>query len=170
MKEIWKDIPGYKGYQISNFGNVRSLPRNTNNQYNKGLIKKPNIHHGYCRMQLISDGVKKWFFVHRLVAEEFIPNPNNLPQVNHIDGNKQNNNVNNLEWCSSQENINHALKNNLFKATRVIQYDKQRNYIKTWDSIIKASRTLNIHKNGIQDCCKGRKKTAGGYIWRYADK
>ena len=101
MKEIWKDIKGYEGlYQISNFGNIKSLRTNK-------LVKAFKNTKGYCQVSLWNNNVKKMFVVHRLVAQEFIPNPNNLLQVNHKDEDKKNNNVDNLEWCSVKYNCNY---------------------------------------------------------------
>lgn len=171
MEEIWKDISGFEElYQVSNYGRVKSLPRKTGNQYCNGVIKKAYNEFGYNRIQLVRKDRKKWFFIHRLVAEAFIPNPNNLPQINHIDGNKTNNNVDNLEWCTQKQNTIHAYKNGLKKTRCIMQYDLSNNFIRNWDSIIDASRTLSIDRSSIQICCAGKYKTAGGYIWRYADK
>lgn len=107
MEEIFKDIPGYEGlYQISNLGNVKSLHYNKSNRQ---VILKPRLNKkGYCRVGLHSKGESKDFFIHRLVAESFIPNPNNLSDVNHKDENKQNNCVNNLEWLSHRDNMNYG--------------------------------------------------------------
>lgn len=101
--EIWKDIAGYEGlYQISNYGNIRN---------SKGrLLKYYENHKGYYKVGLNKNGKNSKFRVHRLVAQMFIPNPHEYPQVNHIDGNKQNNNVTNLEWCTNTENQIHAVK------------------------------------------------------------
>ena len=115
MKEIWKDIPGYEGlYQISNLGNVKSLPRKVNKRKCEEIIKVPTISNkGYYRISLCKNGKIKYYAIHRLVAEAFISNHNNLPCVNHKDCNKQNNNVDNLEWCTySYNNMykNHNLK------------------------------------------------------------
>jgi hypothetical protein len=109
MKEIWKDIVGYKGlYQISNLGRVRSLPRKWVNTQ-KILIPQPNKQ-GYLLFGLNRCGKQKRVQAHRLVAIHFISNPNNLPEVNHIDFNKANNQTNNLEWTSSADNTEHALR------------------------------------------------------------
>ena len=119
MKKEWKEIKGYEGkYIISNYGEVISLPRlkqnNSKKQYvePKELSKNINSTNGYVYVFLCNNGKYRNIRVHRLVAEAFIPNPNNLPQINHKDGNKQNNKVDNLEWCTCQENIRHAIKNN----------------------------------------------------------
>ena len=115
MEEIWKDIHGYEGlYSISNFGQVYSVKR-------KKLLKLINSHHGYKRVRLYTN-INEWktFAVHRLVAQEFIPNPNNLPEVNHKDDNHSNNNVDNLEWCTIAYN-NAYNKNSYIQTQELIQ-------------------------------------------------
>lgn len=103
--EVWKPITGYESYLVSNFGNVKN---------SKGkLLSLDKTKKGYLRVDLTSEGKKKHFKVHRLVAGAFIPNPNNLPQVNHKDTNKSNNHVDNLEWSNNQLNMAHAFVNNL---------------------------------------------------------
>lgn len=104
MKEMWKSIKNYEGYyEISNLGQVRSIKRNL-------ILKSAVDTHGYLHVVLYKNNTKKDVRIHRLVAETFIENQNNLAQVNHIDGNKLNNRVDNLEWCTNLENHNHAVK------------------------------------------------------------
>ena len=184
MKEIWKDIKEYEGfYQVSNLGRVRSLPRKTNNQYNKGLIMKQRNSFGYSKIQLRKNKKYKWFFVHRLVAMMFLNNYDEKLQVNHKNGIKNDNRVENLEMVTASENQIHSdrilknipsMKNHFGKnhvhSIKVIQFDKQNNFIKTWDSIIEASKKLNINASCICNNCKNRRKSAGGYIWKYANK
>lgn len=126
---------------------------------------------GYMRVGLFVNNKRVTYSVHRLIALTFIKNPNNLPQVNHIDGNKSNNNVNNLEWCSLSQNVKHAYKNNLIKpkTTKVIQYTKDMKKIKIWDSINEIEKHLKINHSNIVTVCKQNtnRKYAGGYIWRY---
>lgn len=113
MNEIWKDIKNYEGlYQVSNLGNVRSLDRKVWNYTKKGrILKQTSNNHSYFYVSLNKDGnIQKHCYIHRLVAEAFIPNPDNLPQVNHIDFDKSNNKVNNLEWCTDIENKQHYIK------------------------------------------------------------
>lgn len=113
--------------------------------------------------------------MHRLVAEAFIQNPNNLPQVNHIDGNKKNNCVSNLEFCTHKENVQHGWAiglygENAFKQRKkIIQYSLNGDFIKEWESINKAGSQLNIFSQNIHKCCNGKRKKAGGYKWSYAE-
>lgn len=116
MKEIWKAIPGYEGsFEVSNLGNFRSLDRmvpskyGTLRNYPGKPLKVEEMKDGYKRIVLMKDAKKKRYMCHRLVAETFIENPNNLPFVNHIDGNRGNNSIDNLEWCTQEENEQHAV-------------------------------------------------------------
>lgn len=184
MEEIWVDIRGYEGlYQVSNLGRVKSLPRRTNNQHCYGLIMKQHNSYNYLKIQLKKNNKYKWFFVHRLVAMAFLDNYNENLQVNHINGIKSDNKVENLEMVTASENQLHSyrvLKNipsmknrfgkNHVHATKINQYDLNNNFIKQWGSIVDASKTLNINATCICNNCKARRKTAGGFIWKYADK
>ncbi len=111
-KEIWKDIPNYEGlYQVSNRGSVKVLPKNANR---KEKILKPNMKYpGYFYLNLVKNRQSRHYTIHRLVALTFIPNPENKKEVNHIDANKLNNLIPNLEWCTRQENIRHRDLNSL---------------------------------------------------------
>ena len=123
IEEIWKDIKNFEGvYMVSNLGNVKSLDRNTK----KGFIKGKNLSlfkndNGYVRVSLQVNNKSKSFTVHRLVAEAFIENPLNKPQVNHIDGDKKNNYVNNLEWATRFENMKHAYDNRLLDNVKILK-------------------------------------------------
>lgn len=175
MQEIWKDIEGFNGfYQVSNLGNVKSYKQNKIKYLNKRITPK-----GYIEFKLTKNGKSNYYKAHRLVAQAFIPNPNNLPQVNHIDCNKQNNCIDNLEWCTNSENQIHAYKNGLqpkrcglnsSRCRAVNQYTITGEFIKHWDYIKQASDALNIPHNYIVRCCRGVYKTTQGFIFRYANK
>ena len=125
MQETWKDIKGYEGlYQVSNLGKIKSLKKEVNfysglykevkkRKYKERIINLKKTNRGYTNITLYKNGIRKHFNVHRLVADTFILNPNNLSEVNHKDGNKENNSINNLEWVTNMENMQHAIRNNL---------------------------------------------------------
>ena len=128
MNEIWKDVKGYEGlYQISDKGRVKSLQRMVKKRKCEEIIKKPSkLPKGYLRLGLCKNGTIKYYSIHRLVAEAFIPNPNNLPCVNHKDCNTSNNNVDNLEWINHKDNNsykNHHLKRNISSALYYLKRD-----------------------------------------------
>lgn len=176
MKEIWKNIKDYeKLYQISNFGNVKSLSKfhKTNKNYSsigylsKEKILKPQLnYYGYYVVNLSKNGKTKVIPIHKLVAMHFIKNINNYKIINHKDGNKLNNNADNLEWCTSKHNIQHAYDNDLMKnCIKVSQFNKSGEHIKDYSSINKASKETNISQASISQCILGKRKQAGGYIW-----
>lgn len=183
LNEIWKDIKGYKGlYQVSNFGQIRSLDRydSSNHKLKGKIMKLNNDGRGYLNINLYNNGKQKKFLVHRLVAEAFIPNPNNLPEVNHKDENKTNNRVDNLEWVDRKTNCNYGTRNKKISektiGTRynridlsipILQYSAEGQFIKEWPSAIEIKRQLKINDSYIALCCKGKFKTAKGYIWKY---
>jgi hypothetical protein len=188
MEEFWKDIEGYEGiYQVSNLGRVRSLPRKAyrfdsrlgvETSYSiPGKIKAQYIEkHGYKCIGLSSGGRKstKIYLVHRLVAKAFIPNPEGLPFINHKDENKQNNCVDNLEWCDNDYNIHYGTgiaRRSVNQQKQIEQIDMQGNVVAVHDGIVKASEATGISRSNIGKCCKGisRHKTAGGYRWRYKE-
>ena len=159
---MWKDIPNYEEiYEINEDGQIRSKKTNK-------ILKTSINEKGYIKVSLNKKNKKHKTGVHRLVALTFIPNPNNYKEVNHIDENKQNNNVNNLEWCSRKQNIEHSIKSGKFKITRVTQYDLKGNKIKDFNSCSQAERETGIPRTHICKCVLGRYgfKTAGGYIWK----
>ena len=180
MEEIWRDIKGYEGlYQVSNLGRVRSLDRFISQKNNSGpykrLIKGKLLKNGknsqkYLLVVLSKPNNKpKVIHIHRLVAEAFIPNPENLPCVNHKDEDKQNNMVENLEWCTYKYNNNYGTKTEKLRKP-IIQVDKNNNIVKFWESASEVMR-INGYRNttSINNCLKGRAKSAYGYIWRYKD-
>lgn len=144
--EKWKDVVGYEGYyQISNFGRIKSLNRNETNingisRRLKGSLKNSFMSCGYVLVTLSKNCENKSHTIHRLVAEAFIPNPDNLDEVNHKDRNKRNNFLSNLEWCTSRENTHHARKRMTSSSKYVgVSYDKQ-NFSKPWLSRITIDR------------------------------
>ena len=158
MKEIWKNIKNYEGiYKISNLGRIKSL--------NKGIILKQFKNtSGYYQVELWKNKKGKKILVHKLVAENFISNKNNLPFINHKDENKENNYANNLEWCTAQYNCNYGDRNSRLSSPVIcIELNK------TYNSISEASKDLNIQQAHISGCCKKRKHyiTAGGFHWQY---
>ena len=124
---------------------------------------------GYFVVNLYKNNKLKQHRVNIIVAQAFIPNPNNLPQVNHKDENKQNNRVDNLEWCTAKYNSNYGSRNERI-SKKINQYDLNGNFIKTWDSIIQVEKELNIFHSRIIEVCKNKRKQIGGYVWRYADE
>lgn len=168
-KEIWKDIEGYEGiYQISNFGDVKSL--NYSRTKKEHTLKQQIDKYGYKRVLLYKNNKSKHYLIHRLVAQAFIPNPDNLPQINHKDENRQNNVFNNLEWCDCKYNNNYGNRNQKIQKSlskEIKQLDKNGKLIKIWENSIIASKHLNIHSGNIRSCCRHELKTAGGYIWEY---
>ena len=175
-KEIWKDIEGYEGlYQVSNLGRVKSLKRitkipNAMRKQDEKIIK-PKTTGYYYHVKLCKNGQVKNFTIHRLVAKTFIPNPENLPCINHKDENKLNNVVSNLEWCTYKYNNNYG--NRVQKASQkqqkqINQYDLRDNFIKCWNSINEAIR---FYKNRhIWDASVGKRKTASGFKWEFKEK
>ena len=189
--EIWKEVKGYEGlYQVSNLGNIRSLERITifesenqhkkykANRHIKCKMKKPTVNKcGYYKTVLYKNGKKINVLVHRLVAEAFLPNLNNKPTINHIDGNKLNNKLDNLEWATYPEqqlHVNHILgkKSIISKQCREKSAEQLRKKVKRSDgkiynSIREASKDSNAHSGNIVRCCKGILNKTGGYSWEY---
>lgn len=190
MKEIWKPILNYEGiYEISNKGNIRSCDRyveygDYGKRIKKGKILSPPItKKGYKRVSLSKKGISKNFMIHRLVAQAFIPNPESKPQVNHLDGNKINNNINNLEWCTNGENGKHAWKHGLNKGvTGLFKGENNRNAKKiickttgeVFGYIRLASKIYGIDRSDISKCCNRKAKSAGKHpvtgekmVWKW---
>lgn len=167
---LWKDIPGYEGlYQVSDEGEIRSLPRDVFNGRGSGMRKGKTLKFGmrgknglyYPFVRLRKDGIDKSESVHRLVAIAFLDNPDNLPEVNHKDENTENNRVENLEWCTRQYNIEYS------KAKRISQYTKDLEKVAEYKSISVASQITGIGRRAINNSLCGWSETAGGYIWKY---
>jgi hypothetical protein len=172
MKENWKDIEGHHNYQVSNLGNVRNVLKG------RSLAGWTNSD-GYRIVKLFDNGKFCQISVHRLVAITFVPNPDNLLEVNHLDGDKQNNMVSNLEWSTRSNNVSHAyrvlqcksgFRSNIgiisaSKRKKVKQMDINGNEVKVWSSASEASRDLSICRTSISDCCNSRLQIAGGFKW-----
>lgn len=188
MNEIWRKIEGFENYEVSNLGNVRSL-KNKKVKILK-LIKRET---GYIFINLYKNKKIHHKSVHRLVASTFIPNPQNKFQVNHIDGDKTNNKVENLEWCTAKENSQHAWNTGLSRMTkehkkkisRSLKGEKHPRARKVtcittgeiFNCITEPSEKYNIGKSHISSCCKGKIKSAGKHpvtgeklVWRYAEE
>ena len=196
MKEIWKDIEGYEGlYQVSNFGKVRSVDRyNSRGCWIKGCIIEPTNCKGYLQIVLFLNGKKSYYYIHRIVAEAFLPNPDNKPEIDHINTDKTDNTVclnedgsvnyekTNLRWVSHKENMNNPLtrkkQSTRFKgkighntpASKIIaQLDKNGKLLKVWLCAMDAVRQEGYTQEHISSCCKGTLKTHKGYKWQYID-
>jgi hypothetical protein len=170
----WKDLIDYEGqYMICDEGQIKSLkPR-----FFDRIMKARKDKDGYGVINLCRDGIKKTEKLHRLVALAFIPNPENLPEVNHKDGNKMNNAVSNLEWCTGLQNKQHAKTNHLIKRhkgilmkprARILQLDLNGNIIKEYGKVIDAAKAVGTHNSNITMCLTGFKgrMTAGGFKWK----
>ena len=193
-EEIWKDIKGFEGkYMVSNLGRVKSL--NYNNTGKEGILKAHFNVHGYLFVVLYKEGKRKLPLVHRLVATAFLENPDNLPEVNHKNEDKTDNRVDNLEYCSRSYNINYGTRNkrsaeklkgkkhseetikkiaekmtnNPKLSKPVYSVDKESGLIMWWQSASEAERCTGINKSSITQCCQGKRKSAGGHIFFYAD-
>jgi len=188
--EIWKDINGFEGYyQISNYGNVRSLDRFDGIRNKKSQSIIPVLkYNGYLQVGLRKNGTRKYLSVHRLVALHFIDNPENKTQVNHIDCNKQNNHVSNLEWVSSKENLLHARKHGLRdnmprgekhvnygmygerskSAKKVVRYNRNTGETKLYHAKILAKED-GFDVTSISKCCHNKLKTHKGYEWYFLE-
>ena len=186
MAEVWKDVKGYEGqYIVSNLGNVRSLDRYVNTYHGPRitlgqLLKQQKGRDGYNRVALCAHGFHKFCLVHRLVAEAFIPSPKTKPYINHKNGIKTDNRVENLEWVSASENSIHSVrvlgnkpyiippmigKNN--PKTKVVFQILDSKIIAEFYGTHEARRITGINDRSISACCRGKRNTAGGYQWKY---
>ena len=180
--EKWSPIHGYEGfYEVSNLGNVRGVDRrvcdtnakNISTREVKGHMMKPSSNgskQGYLFVYLCKNGKPKRFYVHRLVACAFIPNPLNLPYINHKDENAQNNSVDNLEWCTQVYNINYGHRAQKYSKSRMIpilQISKDGQTVVEWESAKTAGDALGFHAGTLTNACRGKIKSYKGFIWKY---
>lgn len=184
--EIWRDIVGFEGrYQVSNWGNVKSL-NYRNRGFSKNLTPKTN-NRGYLWVELIKYKKRKCFLIHRLVAQAFVDNPNGFEFVNHKDEKPSNCNANNLEWCNRSYNAKYSInrhperyKNTKRKGKKRtnIKYEKHLinqlsldgSFLKSWNSFWEIGKEFNYRTSSLKECCEGKRKTAYGYKWEFADK
>lgn len=183
MKEIWKDIKGYEGlYQVSNMGRVKSLKRISldGRRIEEKILKYKRAGRGqYQCVRLYKNNTSKYKTIHRLVAEAFVPNPNNLPQVNHKDENSKNNIYSNLEWCTGKYNVNYGTRNLRMKEKtnykllteklkkKVLKYDLNYNLVDFYESMTEAAKKNNVSIGNISSCCNKKYKSVGNYIYRF---
>ena len=179
--EIWKDYKNYEGlYQASNLGRMRSLDRWVKSKSGSVRLCKGKIlklctdKYGYLNVSLYKNNKVKTYLVHRIIAETFLPNTDNLPCVNHKDENPLNNVVSNLEWCTYSYNNSYGTRLervrdkqiNGKKSKPVLQYDLEGNFIREWPSTMECERN-GYQNTGISHCCLGKLKTYKGFIWEY---
>lgn len=194
MKEIWKDIEGYEGkYQISTFGRVKSLYYHNGTE--QRILKQRDNRSGYLIVNLYKNGHNKGNLktVHRLVAEAFIPNPEHKPQINHKDENKTNNRVENLEWCDNRYNFlysaerhperyknrkytkrkngngRNGVRNSYKHKRKIIQKDCNGKVVNVYENARSVCIENNFNEWSIIQCCNGKRKTAYGYKWEFAE-
>lgn len=179
MIEIFVPIIGYEGlYLIGDMGTVKSLPKFKGTGYKQFMpeqIKKcKNNGIGYLQAYLSKNSIKKSFYLHRLVAIHFIPNPGSLPEVNHKDGNKANCEAANLEWATRKGNEKHAYALGLKKtgsiwgnSKAILQYSLSGLFIKEWQCLSDIYRSFGFDKRVISNCCAGKTKSSHGFIWQY---
>lgn len=166
MLEQWKTISNASNYEVSNLGNVR-------NKTTKYILKGRITKSGYLQVSIKLDETQKFTnqYIHRLVALYWIENPQQKKEVNHIDGNKENNNVDNLEWVTAFENQKHRHSIGINKTShrRVGKYSKEGELIKEYNSIVEAANAEESPRVSIDSVLQGRRYTLKGYVWKYLD-
>lgn len=172
-QEEWKPIEGYEGlYEISNYGRVKSFHYCKKQKSNYRILVPVKQKTGYFTVNLYKNRKAKVSFVHRLVAQTFVPNPENLNVVNHKDENMENNYFENLEWCTHKYNLSYGTTRKRIadkNSKPILQFDTSGNFIKEWPSMSRAAESFGYvpAKSHIIDCLKGRHATAHGFIWKY---
>ena len=160
--ETFVKIEGFENYEVSNLGRVRNIE--------SGKTLKPSLQkNGYLRHGLSKNNKKKYLYLHRVLATAFIDNPERKPCVNHIDENKTNNDLSNLEWCTVKENMRHGTRTKRIAeklSQKVIQLDLNNNVLNVFKSMRQAGRETGVSATSISACCSGKVKSAGGYKWR----
>lgn len=166
MEEIWKDIKDYEGlYQVSSFGRVKSF-------YTNRILKGSKHPQGYLTVTLCKDSTKYTKKIHRLVAQAFIPNPEHKSEINHIDEDKTNNSVNNLEWSTRKENINHGTRNervSKIKSIPIIATNLKTGKSREFYGTSECARQLDLNHSHITNVLKGRRRQTGGYTFEYKE-
>lgn len=190
MEDKWYQVPGYEGlYEFSMPNKIKSLERTIGHRFGgqrkyKGCMVVPlKDGHGYLRVIIAKDGVKRYFSLHRMIAMIFIPNPENKPCVNHINGNVLDNSIENLEWVTHSENNQHAFDIGLRKAPwagktgklnpssiRVSQFSLDGELIRIFDSFADIKRDIGFSTQYIRNVCRGKLEKANGFKWKYTDK
>lgn len=176
VEEIWKELEEFDGnYLISNLGKLKSKSRTIKHPKGTCVLKEKLLSQvknrkGYIEFQITYNSKHYSRKAHRLVANAFIPNPMGLPQVNHINGDKTDNRVENLEWCTNSENQIHAVNNELKPTKHIFQFDLSGSLIKEWKSAPEAERALGIPYRTILANCNGINKSAYGYIWKFKNE
>ena len=160
--ETFVKIEGFENYEVSNLGKVRNIK--------SGIMLKPWItKDGYLRHCLYKHNKRKNLLLHRIIATAFIDNPGKKPQINHIDENKLNNDLSNLEWCTEKENIIHGTRTKRVAeklSKKVIQLDLNDNILNEFESMVQAEQETGVSTGNISSCCSGKTKSAGGFKWR----
>lgn len=170
MKEIWKDIKCYEGtHQASNYGRVKSLERKVSGKNGsirtiKEKILKPHLCKGYYQIRMQTGKKYSCLLLHKLIAQTFIPNPNNYETVHHIDHNPKNNKIDNLVWMSKEE---HDKLHKNEQSIKVYQYTLGNELVAIWPSASEAAKELGFAQSDIWKCCTGERKTHKGYKWSY---